>query len=526
MATYKVTDPTTGRTVKLTGDSPPTESELNEIFSSMPSTQQVKPSFMDTMGAIMQPYRNSQLGSPSQIAESIPPLLDKMAGKVGQETSEFLGRKQVNPYVSAGVGTAISMAPTVALSMINPMKGAPKVVPEMAIGPQRRALGMIASDLKTEFARGQASRAAKVSLEQGVTSATGNPTTIFRKANDLAAKTGQKLGAIRESVGPQPIEPILNAIDDYKAVRLKGASGGKWDTVLNKIEDAKDTIKGLVGGTKKQLSPITIKGETIPGFPGSPMKIIPGAKFQEPSVNMFTGKPESVSTNFGGVGDIIVGGEKAIPSSTSKIVLTRGESPSMLGGGVPSPKISLKRIADAKKEIADSVNWMADNVSQKDAKGLAMAIEKGTEKALAQAGGDIKQYKALKPIYSAAKTMKKGLNKELARQEGNMAVSLPALVAGASGGPLTALKIGGFELAKRRGAGIAASEIMSAANAPAKLGIPALQSANQAIESIKPEVTPKQNKEYLKKAKKQYPDLSDEEQRKKAIAMAIKDSKI
>lgn len=39
MPTYKVTDPTTGRTVKLTGDSPPTEQELEEIFASLPKME-------------------------------------------------------------------------------------------------------------------------------------------------------------------------------------------------------------------------------------------------------------------------------------------------------------------------------------------------------------------------------------------------------------------------------------------------------------------------------------------------------
>ena len=33
MPTYRVTDPTTGKTVKLTGDSPPTEQELEEVFA-------------------------------------------------------------------------------------------------------------------------------------------------------------------------------------------------------------------------------------------------------------------------------------------------------------------------------------------------------------------------------------------------------------------------------------------------------------------------------------------------------------
>jgi len=35
MPTYKVTDPSTGKTLRLTGDSPPSETELNQIFSSI-----------------------------------------------------------------------------------------------------------------------------------------------------------------------------------------------------------------------------------------------------------------------------------------------------------------------------------------------------------------------------------------------------------------------------------------------------------------------------------------------------------
>ena len=39
MPQYKVTDPTTGRTVTLTGDSPPSEQELEQIFSSLPASK-------------------------------------------------------------------------------------------------------------------------------------------------------------------------------------------------------------------------------------------------------------------------------------------------------------------------------------------------------------------------------------------------------------------------------------------------------------------------------------------------------
>lgn len=43
MPTYKVTDPTTGRTIRLTGDSPPTEQEIEQILASVQPQQQAQP---------------------------------------------------------------------------------------------------------------------------------------------------------------------------------------------------------------------------------------------------------------------------------------------------------------------------------------------------------------------------------------------------------------------------------------------------------------------------------------------------
>ena len=44
MPVYLVKDPQTGRSVKLTGDSPTTEQELNDIFSNLAPPKQ-EPSF-------------------------------------------------------------------------------------------------------------------------------------------------------------------------------------------------------------------------------------------------------------------------------------------------------------------------------------------------------------------------------------------------------------------------------------------------------------------------------------------------
>ena len=40
MASYLVTDPKSGRKVKLTGDSPPTDEELDIIFSRLPTAEE------------------------------------------------------------------------------------------------------------------------------------------------------------------------------------------------------------------------------------------------------------------------------------------------------------------------------------------------------------------------------------------------------------------------------------------------------------------------------------------------------
>lgn len=46
MPTFKVTDPDTGRTVRLTGDSPPTEKELNQIFSQLNKQPAAQPGIL------------------------------------------------------------------------------------------------------------------------------------------------------------------------------------------------------------------------------------------------------------------------------------------------------------------------------------------------------------------------------------------------------------------------------------------------------------------------------------------------
>lgn len=77
MPTYTVTDPQTGRKVKLTGDSPPTEQELEEIFASLPAPKQAAttaddvPVFNDVpLVQGMQGYGQQQAAQQAQYANS------------------------------------------------------------------------------------------------------------------------------------------------------------------------------------------------------------------------------------------------------------------------------------------------------------------------------------------------------------------------------------------------------------------------------------------------------------------------
>ena len=123
------------------------------------------------------------------------------------------------------------------------------------------------------------------------------------------------------------------------------------------------------------------------------------------------------------------------------------------------PDVALSKVEQAKKLLSNTVNWIADNVSQDTAKQISGAIENGVESIMRSKGIDMTAYAAQKGLYGASKTMQKGLANEVAAQAGNNAVSLPTMVAGAgqlatgnvSGAMAT---VGAVEALRRRGGSI------------------------------------------------------------------------
>ena len=137
------------------------------------------------------------------------------------------------------------------------------------------------------------------------------------------------------------------------------------------------------------------------------------------------------------------------------------------------PEVALSKVEQAKKLLSNTVNWIADNVSQETAKQISGSIESGVESIMRSKGIDMTEYAAQKGLYGASKTMQKGLANELAAQAGNNAVSLPTMVAGAgqlaTGNPMgAAATLGIVEGLRRRGAGASARLIDAAGRIPGR----------------------------------------------------------
>lgn len=107
MPTYTVTDPDSGKVVKLTGDTPPTEQELNEIFSNISGGEQPQQEkqAQSTEQAIDQRIANR----PSMMSDLMekPPLETFTKHPVGTTLRTLLGAAEL--MQGAGASTALDL---------------------------------------------------------------------------------------------------------------------------------------------------------------------------------------------------------------------------------------------------------------------------------------------------------------------------------------------------------------------------------------------------------------------------------
>lgn len=216
---------------------------------------QAQPSLMGQVGNITSQYEKSQFGSPSQLLQSVPSYLSAGFGKLGEMATEQLSTPQnrVNPYVAAGVGTVIAMAPDVAMAGINPTPNTtpnPEVNPlfkKAAVPLARRALGFSKRFLNTPFSRGQAQKAAEVALESNVIPLSGSPEAMMNKVKGLKESAGQEIGSVFKST---PAD-LSKTFDDLEVFRQKITKGfgreGSFAPVHNAIDTVQTDLAELAG---------------------------------------------------------------------------------------------------------------------------------------------------------------------------------------------------------------------------------------------------------------------------------------
>ena len=319
-------------------------------------------------------YADAVTQGPAAMLAKIPETAHKIASRGGDILQERLQQGGVNPTLARAANVAMSYSPDVASMVASPVPSA-GTAENIAIPAARRALGFSKRMLNTPQAGHAANTAGKVALEENVIPFSGSTDEMAIRAQKLATDSGNKIGQLRESVGPVGSDEVINSLETLRDKLTKGRVGGEWDKIHARIDNAVDTVKALG----------TAGGDT-----------------------------------------------------------------------------TLNEIADAKKRIADSVNWLADNTSQRDTKKIVASIENGINDIFRTKGGDLQAYGQAKRKYGAAMSMKKAIDNEQSAQQGNNLFSLPSVIAAsgelASGSPVkAAATLGLIEQLKRRGYGISAN---------------------------------------------------------------------
>lgn len=104
MPTYQVTDPTTGKKLRLTGESPPTEQELEQIFSSVQpkqpeQIQQPEISQQETQQPEISTAGNIASGLNEGIARTLGLPVDAVSSAINQAVVNFGGQPPINDPV-------------------------------------------------------------------------------------------------------------------------------------------------------------------------------------------------------------------------------------------------------------------------------------------------------------------------------------------------------------------------------------------------------------------------------------------
>lgn len=244
--TYRVTDPTTGRTVKLTGDSPPTEAELTEIFSKLDSApaqstpKATQPSGDGAVEGFVKGVAKSALGTIEGAGKAIRSI------------------PVIGPILASGpeVTLPVSTQPSNTAQAVGKLAGdaAQFMVPGMGAGSRLA----------------QAAKAATLTYAQTggdpVTSGVSGAITAALPAAGIASRTADAL----QTSAHKSIAQALGATKEWAKTEaaklapqvLKRGIGGSRQAMLELAENASKRVGGELNAAIESAAK---SGETISG---------------------------------------------------------------------------------------------------------------------------------------------------------------------------------------------------------------------------------------------------------------------
>lgn len=243
MATFRVTDPNSGRTIRLTGDSPPTQQELEGIFSQFQVEEQ--PDIDPNILAKAPEFQRQKAAT--ELARSIGP---------GEALAVGAGRGLTT--VGRGLGLAEPEDPTVtrafeALEKERPVTTtvgeiAGEAAPFLAAGTPIGALATIPARVAASTALGAAEAGVLTSGKGGTAEETligaGLGGTIAGTAEVVLPVIGRLGGRlIRQVIGKNPSAPVLDA-SGRPSVELADAlekAGLSFDDLSSQAQRQLDT---------------------------------------------------------------------------------------------------------------------------------------------------------------------------------------------------------------------------------------------------------------------------------------------
>jgi hypothetical protein len=267
MPTYKVTDPTTGKVLKLTGDSPPTEAELNEVFANAggmaapkpapapqydPSTGlEVAPEKMGIMGRIGEAAtkRINAIANPAKISR-----VDKLIPSIGGYTNTI---GELGGLAGDVIGEGIKATPFLgeAVDLVGQSLAGNPVVQRAA-----KLASNIPEDIRTDLGR----LANATMLYPGALAGRG-----ALKAGAEGVNIGRDVAGIITRKTPEMIDRELTSVISRgveKAIRPTVVGKRTAPQVRAYYEKAKNAVKTIIDN-KDSLVLTDAEGGAVKGLP-------------------------------------------------------------------------------------------------------------------------------------------------------------------------------------------------------------------------------------------------------------------